>query len=77
MRDKFSENFESNLVLAEGTLPGLLISIMHKENCPISESSLLSQVFPKFEDLRKVNGSKYSVSICIIKFLQFYIGRHT
>ncbi len=62
VRDKISENFESNLILAEGTLPGLLISIMHKENSPVSENFLLEAIIPKYEDLRKTNGTKYSVT---------------
>ncbi len=62
MSDKISENFESNLILAEVTLPGLLISIMHRENCPVSEKHLLNEVSPKFENLRKINGSKYNVN---------------
>jgi hypothetical protein len=63
VKDKISENFEENLILAEGTLPGLIISIMHRENCPVPENQLLNEVFPKFEELRKVNGSKYNVRV--------------
>ena len=61
MRDKISETFESNLTLAEGTLPGLIISIMHKHNSPVPENLLLDEIFPKYDDLRKTNGSKYNV----------------
>lgn len=60
---KIAENFGSNLNLAEKTLPGLLISIMYKEEGPCDENTLLSTVYPKFEDLRKLNGARYSVSL--------------
>jgi len=36
---------------------------MHRENCPISEIFLLNEVSPKFESLRKINGSKYNGNI--------------
>ena len=55
------ENFESNLILAKCTLPGLIIYIMHNENCPVTESQLINEISSKFEDLRKVNGYKYNV----------------
>jgi hypothetical protein len=57
--------------LAEGTLPGLIISIMHKENMPVTENYLIDEIYPKFEDLRKINGSKYSVRIFVKFFLNF------
>jgi hypothetical protein len=63
VKDKLAENFESNLNLIEGTLPGLIISLMHKDNAPVTENYLLSQIFPRFEDLRKINGSKYHVRL--------------
>jgi hypothetical protein len=46
-------------MLAQNTLPGLIISIMHKENSPICLNSILSHVYGKFDDLRRANGSKY------------------
>jgi hypothetical protein len=54
-------DFESNIKLAEGTLPGLIISLMYRENCPVSINFILSNVYPKFSELKKVNGTKYSV----------------
>jgi hypothetical protein len=57
------QNFEANLKLAESTLPGLLISLMHKENSPMDENMLYSSIISKFDGLRKANGSKYSVRI--------------
>jgi hypothetical protein len=41
---------------------------MYKENAPVPENYLISQIFPRFEDLRKINGSKYHVRI-LIKYL--------
>jgi hypothetical protein len=61
VKDKITENFESNLILAQGTLPGLIISVMHKENGPVCENMLLSEVCSNYEDLRKLNGQRYSV----------------
>jgi hypothetical protein len=66
VKDKIAENFEMNMNMIEGTLPGLLISIMYKENTPVNENFLLSRIFSKFEDLRKVNGSKYNVNFIVI-----------
>jgi len=54
-------DFESNVILAEATLPGLIISLMFKENSPLTLNFILSNVYTKFNDLRKINGSKYSV----------------
>ena len=62
VKDKISENFESNLILAQGTLPGLIISIMHKEIGPVSENFLLQELCPQYEDLRKLNGQRYNVT---------------
>jgi len=61
---------DSNLILAEGTLPGLLISIMFKENSPVTQNFLLGKIGNKFDTLRKLNGAKYRVSIKQ-KFLLF------
>ena len=54
-------DFESNVILAEATLPGLIISLMFKENSPVTLNFILSNVYTKFNDLRKINGCKYSV----------------
>lgn len=54
--------------LAEGTLPGLIISIMYKEDSPVDENFLLNKIHPRFEDLRKTNGSKYGVKHNLINF---------
>lgn len=62
VKDKITESFESNLTLAKGTLPGLIISIMHRENCPLSHNYLLNEIYPNFEELTKINGTKYNVS---------------
>jgi hypothetical protein len=56
-------DLESNLILAENTLPGLIISMMHKENSPVSLNFILTHVYPKFDELRRANGSKYSGDI--------------
>lgn len=65
IKEKIAENFESNLILAEGTLPGLIISIMYKENSPVTHNYLLALVYAKFDDLRKPNGQKYNVFIIL------------
>jgi hypothetical protein len=54
-------DFESNIKLAEGTLPGLIISLMYRENYPVTINLILTNVYPKFAELIKVNGTKYSV----------------
>jgi hypothetical protein len=54
-------DFESNIKLAEGTLPGLIISLMYRENTPVSINFILTNVYPKFSELKKSNGTKYSV----------------
>jgi hypothetical protein len=46
-------------MLAENTLPGLLISLMHKENSPDHLNYLLPFVYSKYDELRRSNGSKY------------------
>jgi len=53
---------DSNLILAEGTLPGLLISIMFKENAPVTQNFLLGKIGNRFDNLRKLNGAKYRVN---------------
>ena len=63
MNDKIKGNLDSNLLLAEGTLPGLLISIMFKENSPVTQNFLLGKIGDKFDELRKLNGAKYRVNI--------------
>ncbi len=54
-------DFESNVKLAEGTLPGLIISLMYRENCPVAINFILTNIYPKFSELKKINGTKYSV----------------
>ncbi len=36
---------------------------MHRENCPVTDNLLINEISPKFEDLRKINGSKYNKNI--------------
>ncbi len=67
LNDKIKGNLDSNLILAEGTLPGLLISIMFQKNEPVSQNFLLEKIGNKFDTLRKLNGSKYKVSLFYFK----------
>ncbi len=72
-------NLDSNLILAEGTLPGLLISIMFKENNSVTQNFLLGKIGDKFDTLRKLNGAKYRVMdflilLIFIKVIKFCIS---
>jgi hypothetical protein len=60
LQEKIAD-FESNLTLAENTLPGLIIAIMHKEGSPVSLNQILQFIYPRWENLRRANGSKYNV----------------
>jgi hypothetical protein len=61
MKEKISD-LGSNLTLAESTLPGLIISIMHNENSPMTINQILPHIYNNYENLRKANGSKYNVT---------------
>lgn len=55
---------EKNLNLIENTLPGLVICLMFRnKNLPINEMTLFSIVLSRYNDLRKLNGSKYKVKV--------------
>jgi hypothetical protein len=56
-------SFKSNLMIAEKTLPGLIISFMHDKTEFVSEEDIIMFVTPKFNGLRKTNGSFYQVSL--------------
>lgn len=52
---------------ASASLPGLIILNMYQQNRQFSEEEIYSFVLPKFEDLRKTDGSRYKV------FIQFWL----
>ncbi len=54
-------SFKSNLMIAEKTLPGIIISYMHQRGEHVSEDEVLEYVKPKFNNLRKTNGAIYQV----------------
>lgn len=53
-------NIDSNLKLAENTLPGSILSLMKRMNIPLSEEIIYQHIKDKIENFRKANGSKYS-----------------
>jgi len=55
-------SFKSNLMIAEKTLPGIIISFMHDKDEYVSEEEILQFVSPKFNGLRKTNGALYQVN---------------
>jgi len=73
----------SNEDTVKRTLPGLIISILLKNNNLVTEESLINIISPIIGDLRKPDGSKYKVIILhylqaiikIITFLKKNIGK--
>lgn len=51
----------NELVDEEYTIPGFFISLMVEKKRGISEEELYSLLLPKFEHMRKSDGSKYKV----------------
>jgi hypothetical protein len=62
--DNIKKIFEQNLILINKTLPGFIISLMHKtNNQPIDERDIYINVFQNYSELRKPNGTPYKGDI--------------
>lgn len=61
-------SFKSNLMIAEKTLQGIIISFMHKKGEFVTEEDIINFITPKFTELRKTNGACYQVFYYIILF---------
>ena len=59
-------DLESNVKLAENTLPGSIISLMKKEGHPLSISFICEKIKDRFLSFRKANGAKYKKDINIV-----------
>ena len=59
-------DLDSNIKLAENTLPGSIISLMKKEGHPISINYIFEKIKDKFLSFRKANGAKYVGDINIV-----------
>ena len=59
-------DLESNVKLAENTLPGSIISLMKKEGHPLSISFIREKIKDRFLSFRKANGAKYKKDINIV-----------
>ena len=57
--NKIFNDLDENLKIAEKTLPGWIISLMKKENKPITEQFIYLNSIDKFFSFRKANGAKY------------------
>lgn len=55
-------NFSVNLKLAEKYLTGSIISLMNSIGKPLSFDEIKENILPKFDTLRKSNGSKYNTN---------------
>ena len=60
-----NNNFDlnSNIQLAENTLPGSIISLMKKIGKPISKEIIYNHIKNNFSTYRKANGAKYNANI--------------
>lgn len=59
-------NLDSNIKLAENTLPGSIISLMKKAGHPLSEEYIYNNIKDKFQSFRKANGAKYSGDLFVV-----------
>ena len=59
-------DLDSNIKLAENTLPGSIISLMKNEGHPISISFIYEKIKDKFLSFRKANGAKYTGDIGVV-----------
>ena len=59
-------DLESNIKLAENTLPGSIISLMKKEGHPLSISYISERIKDRFLSFRKANGAKYKKDIHVV-----------
>ena len=56
-------DLNSNIKLAENTLPGSIISLMKKIGKPISKEVIYEHIKNNFSSFRKANGAKYNGNI--------------
>ena len=56
---KNSFDLESNIKLAENTLPGSIISLMKKEGHPLNISFICEKIKDRFLSFRKANGATH------------------
>ena len=59
-------DLDSNVKLAENTLPGSIISLMKKEGHPLSINYIYERIKDRFLSFRKANGAKYKKDINIV-----------
>ena len=59
-------DLDSNVKLAENTLPGSIISLMKKEGHPLNINYIYEHIKDKFLSFRKANGAKYKKDINIV-----------
>jgi hypothetical protein len=59
-------DLDSNIKLAENTLPGSIISLMKNEGHPISINFIYEKIKDKFLSFRKANGAKYTGDIGVV-----------
>ena len=59
-------DLDSNIKLAENTLPGSIISLMKNEGHPISINFIYEKIKDKFLSFRKANGAKYIGDIGVV-----------
>ena len=59
-------DLDSNVKLAENTLPGSIISLMKKEGHPLSINYISERIKDRFLSFRKANGAKYKKDINIV-----------
>ena len=59
-------DLDSNVKLAENTLPGSIISLMKKEGHPLNINYIYEKIKDRFLSFRKANGAKYKKDINIV-----------
>ena len=59
-------DLDSNIKLAENTLPGSIISLMKKEGHPLNINYICEHIKDRFLSFRKANGAKYKKDINIV-----------
>ena len=59
-------DLDSNVKLAENTLPGSIISLMKKEGHPLNINYIYEHIKDRFLSFRKANGAKYKKDINIV-----------
>lgn len=60
--NNFNNEIVAKLNACDNTLPGLILKMMRDKD-PVCESDIITQVYPRYEDLRKPDGHKYGNDI--------------